>query len=390
MGKSLVIGHVRGIEIKVHPSFLLVLPWTALNWGYFGGYGLVGVGFGLILMTLLFAFVVLHELGHCFAAMHFGIGVRDITLLPIGGVARIEQIPVSPAREIAIALAGPAVNFTIALLFAPPVILIAAANGFGNPLELLTFLTDISPTGFILYLFFTNVTLVLFNLLPAFPMDGGRVLRAFLSFFTARLTATRIAVIVGQIMAVAIAIFGVMIGAPSLILVAVFVVVAAYNEGAAVRVEDTLRKLTVGQFILWDMGGIRAEHPLPFALRGGPRDVAVVNADNRVVGMLWRHEVMQAINGGAIRHRTVRELMDEDATVAEVGDSVYDVQQRMIATGRWAIPVTEDGLYRGIFTSERFWHVYRNVTRRPWLDLRARTWRIIETIALRRTRFGNR
>jgi Zn-dependent protease len=390
VGRSLVVGQVRGIEIKIHPTFLLVLPWTALNWGYFGGYGLAGFGFGLILMTLLFAFVVLHELGHCFVALHYGIGVRDITLLPIGGVARIEQIPTSPGREIAIALAGPAVNFAIALLFTPPVLLIAAAHGFSNPLELLLFLTDITPTGFILYLFFTNVSLVLFNLLPAFPMDGGRLLRAFLCFFTTRLTATRIAVWVGQIFALAIAIFGIAIGAPTMVLVAIFVAYAAYTEGAAVRVEDTLRKLTVGQFILWDLGGVNENHSLPYALRGGPRDVAVVNDAGRVVGMLWRHEVMQALNGGASRFRTVRELMDTEATVADVSDSVYNVQQRMVATGRWAIPITEEGRYKGIFTSERFWHVYRNVSRRPWLDVRTRLWRAFETIAQRRTRFGSR
>lgn len=390
MGKSLVVGHVRGIEIKIHPTFLLVLPWTALNWGYFGGYGLAGVGFGLILMTLLFAFVVLHELGHCFVALHYGIGVRDITLLPIGGVARIEQLPTSPGREIAVALAGPAVNFAIALLFTPPVLLIAAAHGFSNPLELLLFLTDVTPTGFILYLFFTNVTLVLFNLLPAFPMDGGRILRAFLCFFTTRLTATRIAVWVGQILAMAIAVFGIAIGAPTMVLVSIFVAFAAYTEGAAVRVEDTLRKLTVGQFILWDLGGVNENHPLPYALRGGPRDVAVVNDAGRVVGMLWRHEVMQALNGGASRFRTVRELMDTGATVADVSDTVYNVQQRMVATGRWAIPITEEGRYKGIFTSERFWHVYRNVSRRPWLDFRTRLWRAFEAIAQRRTRVGSR
>lgn len=390
MGRSLVIGRVRGIEIKVHPTFLLVLPWVALNWGYFGGYGLVGIGFGLILMTLLFAFVVLHELGHCFVAMHYGIGVRDITLLPIGGVARIEQVPVEPTREIAIALAGPAVNLGIAALFAPPVVLIAYANRVTNPFELLVFLTDITPTGFILYLFFTNVMLVLFNLLPAFPMDGGRILRAFLSLFAARLTATRLAVLLGQLIGVALAVFGLMIQAPSLILVAVFVVVAAFIEGTAVRVEDTMRKLKVGQFILWDMGGVNEHHPLPYALRGGPRDVAVVNQDGRVLGMLWRHEVMQALNGGASRYRTVRELMDAEATIADVDDTVYDVQQRMVATGRWAIPITENGYYRGIFTSERFWHVYRHVTRRPWLDARLRLRRIYEAIAFRRARLGSR
>lgn len=91
VGRSLVIGRVRGIDIKVHPTFLLVLPWVALNWGYLGGYGVAGAGFGLVLVLILFAFVVLHELGHSLLALHYGVGVRDITLLPIGGVARIEQ-----------------------------------------------------------------------------------------------------------------------------------------------------------------------------------------------------------------------------------------------------------------------------------------------------------
>lgn len=392
MGKSLVIGNVRGIEIKVHPSFLLVIPWTIFNWGYLGDGGLIGVCFGLVLMVLLFAFVVLHELAHSYVALHYGIGVRDITILPIGGVARIEQIPTEPWREMAIAIAGPAVNLGIAALFAPPVVFIAAANRIAHPIELLGFLTEVSPTGFILYLFFANVMLVLFNLLPAFPMDGGRILRAALSLFTARLTATRIAVGLGQAIGVGLAAIGVGLRAPSLILVAIFVVVAAFIEATAVRVEDTMKKLQVGQFILWDLGGVNEHHPLPYALRGGPRDVAVVNDAHRVVGMLWRHEVMQALNGGHARNRTVRELMDREATVATMDDSVYDVQQRMIATGRWAIPVIESdtGLYRGIFTSERFWHVYRNVTHRPWLDARARLLRLAGTVGMRWARLNGR
>ncbi|MGN6672118.1 MAG: site-2 protease family protein, partial [Thermomicrobiales bacterium] len=307
MGRSLVIGRVRGIDIKVHPTFLLVLPWVALNWGYLGGYGVAGAGFGLVLVLILFAFVVLHELGHSLLALHYGVGVRDITLLPIGGVARIEQLPVDPWREIAIALAGPAVNFVIALLFFPPVLLIASAQGVSNPLELLPLLTDVTPLSFIIYLFFTNVMLVLFNLLPAFPMDGGRVLRAFLTFFAGRLTATRLAVALGQLLGLALAILALFARSPSLLLVAIFVVIAATTEGTAIRVEDTMRKLRVGQFILWDMGGVGEHHPLPYALRGGPRDGAVVSGAGGVVGMLWRHDVMQALNGGASRHRTVGE-----------------------------------------------------------------------------------
>lgn len=386
MGRSLVIGRVRGIEIKVHPTFLLVIPWVIVNWGYFGGYGPAGVAFGMVLVTLLFAFVLLHELGHSFVALHYGVGVRDITLLPIGGVARIEQLPTDPGREIAIALAGPAVNLGIAILFAPPVALIALGSGIAHPLELLPLLTDTSPSGFIVYLFFTNVTLVLFNLLPAFPMDGGRILRASLSFFTARLTATRLAVGLGQLLGVALIVLGIVSWTPSLILIAIFVIVAAFAEGTAVRVEDTMRTLKVGQFILWDMGGVGEHHPMTYALRGGPRDIVVVSPEGRVVGMLWRHELMQALNGGANRYRTVRELMDTAVATADVDDTVYSVQQRMVASGRWAMPVTENGFYRGIFTNDRFWHVYRHVSRRPWAEARARAQRVIGLLAARRAR----
>jgi CBS domain-containing protein len=302
--------------------------------------------------------------------------VRDITLLPIGGVARIEQIPVEPRREIAVALAGPAVNLAIALLFAPPVLWIGAARGAENPLQLLGIVTDLTPSGFIVYLFFTNVMLVLFNLLPAFPMDGGRVLRAVLSHFTGRLTATRVAVVLGQLIGAALCALGLGTRVPSLALVGAFIVAAAYVEGTAVRVEHTMRKLRVGQFILWDMGGIGEHHPLPYALRGGPRDVAVVRADGRVLGMLWRHELMQALNGGASRFRTVGELMDGEAIVADVDDTLYEVHRRMLASGRRALPVTENGYYRGIFTSDRYWHIYSHLARRPWLELRARLQRL--------------
>ena len=387
MGKSLVIGRIRGIEIKMHPTFLLVVPWVAYHWGYSGGYGLLGVLFGVALMVVLFTFVVLHELGHSFAALRYGVGVRDITLLPIGGVARIEQLPVEPGREIVIALAGPAVNLVLGLLFLPAILLITAARGADTPLELLSLLTDLTPSSFIVYLFVTNAMLVVFNLLPAFPMDGGRVLRAVLSYFTGRLTATRVAVALGQALGALLCIVGLATWGLSLVLVGLFIIAAAYIEATAVRVEHTLRKLRVGQFILWDLGGIGEHHPLLYALRGGPRDVAVVRADGRVLGMLWRHEVMQALNGGASRYRTVGELMDGEAMVADVDDTVYEAHRRMLASGRRALPVTENGYYRGIFTSDRYWHIYSHLARRPWLELRAR----LQRLALsRRVRLSGR
>jgi signal-transduction protein with cAMP-binding, CBS, and nucleotidyltransferase domain len=134
------------------------------------------------------------------------------------------------------------------------------------------------------------------------------------------------------------------------------------------------------------MGGIGEHHPLVYALRGGPRDIVVVSPEGRVVGMLWRHELMHTLNGGANRYRTVRELMDTDVVVADVDDTVYAVQQRMVELGRWAMPITENGYYRGIFTNDRFWHVYRHVSRRPWLELRGRFQRLVNALAAGRAR----
>jgi CBS domain-containing protein len=137
----------------------------------------------------------------------------------------------------------------------------------------------------------------------------------------------------------------------------VFVVAAAYAEGRVVRLEGSMRRLRVGQFAVWDRGGVAASDPLTYALRGGPRDVVVTDG-GRVVGIVWRHELLDVLNGGA-GNRTIGDVMDADVISVDVDDTVYDVQQQMHALNRWAMPVTEDGQYRGIFTADRFIHVYR-------------------------------
>ena len=179
MMRSFTVGQIQGIDVKVHPTFALVLVWVIWEWGNRSG-GVPTILFGLVLVGLVFACVLLHEVGHAAMAQHFGIKVHDITLVPIGGIARIEQNPSTGSSEILIALAGPAVNVAIAVALAPVLVLIGLVQGadtFG------TYLTEPSvaaPGGLILYLFATNIMLVLFNLLPAFPLDGGRVFRAAL------------------------------------------------------------------------------------------------------------------------------------------------------------------------------------------------------------------
>lgn len=347
--RSLTLGQIWGIDIRVHPSFGLVLLWAAYHWGVTGGGGFAAVLYGLILVGFVFLCVVLHELGHSIMAMQYGVRVQDITLLPIGGVARLENATLQPRQEVFIALAGPLVNVAILIALLPLIILYGVLNGYDS-------LIYTAPGRLLFYPFFINVMLVAFNLLPAFPMDGGRVLRAALSAFTGREQATRFAVALGQVLAVLLAIVGLWFGDYMLPLVSAFIIIAAYAEGRAVKLESAMRRLRVGQFALWDMGGISAHHPLTYALRGGPRDVVVTDG-SLVIGMLWRHQLLPGLNGGA--GRTVADVMDRNVVTVDVDDSVFDVQQRMHETNRWAMPVTEAGQYRGIFTADRFVHVYR-------------------------------
>jgi len=361
MMRSLTVGQIHGIDVKVHPTFGLVLLWVVYEWGGKTG-GLGAVAFGLVLMTLVFACVVLHELGHAVMAQHFNIRVHDITLVPIGGVARIEQNPTVPASEILIAVAGPAVNVAIAVALAPVVILVGLVGGFDVLGTYLVEPTLAAPAGLLIYLLAMNIMLVLFNLLPAFPLDGGRVLRATLLRYTDRERATSIAVVIAQVMALLLAAVGVWLKDFGLPVIAVFILVGAWAESRAVRVEMAMHRLRVGQFALWDHGGVSPAQPLTRALTGGPRD-QVVTQSGKVIGMLWRHTLLHALNGGG--DRRVGDIMDTEIPIVDVNDSLFVVQQRMNELNRWAIAVTEDGLYRGIFTAERFAHIYRQLTNPP-------------------------
>jgi len=222
MRRSWKLGRIAGIDLSVHWSFVLLLLWVLLSSLTAGGlHRAVGE---TLFVLLLFGCVVLHELGHALAARGFGIPTHGITLLPIGGVAQLETIPRHPWQELAIAVAGPAVNVVIAGVLLP---LVIALYGLGQ----------ITPWGligggFVARLLLVNVVLVLFNLIPAFPMDGGRVLRSILAILVADYTtATRWAVRVGQVVAGLLAVAAVLLlQNPMLLLIAVFVFFAAEAE----------------------------------------------------------------------------------------------------------------------------------------------------------------
>jgi Zn-dependent protease len=228
MRSSLKVASIFGIEVRIHLTFLLFLVWIWFS--YYQVAGFAGAVQGVLFILALFACVLLHEFGHAFAARGFGIETPDITLLPIGGVARLSRIPDKPWQELVVAIAGPLVNVVIAgvLIF---VIHTSATleqiEYLENPrVELLAKLASV------------NVMLVLFNLIPAFPMDGGRVLRALLAMAMPYARATQIAAWIGQGLAVVFGIFGIF-GNPLLIFIAFFIFVGAQQEVAMARWKES-------------------------------------------------------------------------------------------------------------------------------------------------------
>jgi Zn-dependent protease/CBS domain-containing protein len=359
--KSLTIGRIQGIDIKLHPSFLLIALWVIYHWGFRQDYGIAGTVYGLVLVLAIFCLVLLHELGHSMMAHEYGLRVRDITLVPFGGVARIEQMPSRPRAEAMISVAGPLVNLAIALLLLPLLLMVGLASGNSSLQDFAQFgLGDVSLTGFLFYLFLANLTLAIFNLLPAFPMDGGRILRAGVTPFIGRQGATTVAVAIGVTLGVLIGILGLVSGEYLIVLVMAFVILAAFAEGRSVRLEESMRRLRVGQFAVWDRGGVSPDDPIAMALRQGARDLAVTD-NGRLVGMVWRQQLVDAMSHGGLQRR-ISEIMDRHYVAMSSDTSVHDAQRIMSDSSQWTIPVADNEMYRGLFTADRLVHVQRHLT----------------------------
>ena len=243
MGNAFKLFAVKGIDIKVHITFPLILIWAAIQFGVLAGAGWTGALFGVIVVTLLFVIVTLHELGHSFAALRYNVPVQDIILLPIGGVAQLKRIPENPIQEFVIAVAGPAVNFVLAILLA--LIMIPLGISFENPATLLNNLDSITLTNVFNFVFIYNLFLALFNLIPAFPLDGGRIFRALLALRLPYPRATSIAVSVGRTFAFLLGLYGFLGGGFFLIILAIFIYIGAGQEGTMVQVRSILRGVRV-------------------------------------------------------------------------------------------------------------------------------------------------
>jgi Zn-dependent protease len=277
------IGRAFGIGIYIHWTFLLLLGFVAFQgWGGEGGSGPLHTA---ALLILLFTCVVLHELGHALMARRFGVGTRDITLYPIGGVARLERMPENPWEELCIAVAGPAVNVVIVALLLIPLFLMMGVGASGDLLQ-------VGRGNLLVDIILGNVVLVLFNILPAFPMDGGRVLRALLIKPFGRLQATRIATTVGAGFAFLFALVAILNTNPILMVLGFFVFMAGQQELAFVRFQANRNKRSAMPLLpltpeILDVEPVAVQHAFNGAVWDQNHRVWVLWQDGRPVRTFW-------------------------------------------------------------------------------------------------------
>jgi stage IV sporulation protein FB len=352
MSWSIPLLRVWGIEIKVHVTFALILVWAVYSWGIVTGAGLQGALFGVVATLLLFVCVTLHELGHAFQALRYGIEVEDITLLPIGGVARL-QVPDNARQELAIAVAGPAVNVAIAAVL----IVIGAFTGtpvVEDPSAVSTAMGRANWGALLPYLTVANIGLVLFNAIPAFPLDGGRVLRALLALRLDYARATAIAVAIGQGLALLLGLVGFVGGNYFLIVIAIFVWFGASQEGEQVALRQALGGATVGQAMTQRPQVLSATDPLGRAveltLSTAQADFPVVDAGGRVVGLLALDDLLRGLRDQPAA--PVGEAMRHQFPVARPEESVAAAQGQLDEGRVRALPVVQsDGRLAGLLTA---------------------------------------
>jgi Zn-dependent protease len=300
---------------------------------------------GIVFMLALFGSVLLHEFGHALTAKAFGIGTRDITLLPIGGISRIEKVPDKPRQELAVALAGPAVNVLIAgLLF-----LYLVVTNTWIPLDQLSLMRG----SLIERVLLANISLLFFNLLPAFPMDGGRALRALLACCVNYGQATLIAAGVGQVFAVIFGFIGLLMN-PLLVLIAVFVWFGASQEAAATLMKLSIAGIPVHKVMLRDFQTLREDNMLARAvdliLAGSQHDFPVLDG-NRIIGLLTRTDLITALSKHGPEF-SVGDAMRRDYRTIDASDPLEGVFMQLAESQEYAIPVTQAGRLVGLLTSD--------------------------------------
>ncbi len=344
MSYSLTIGQLFGTAVRLHVTFLLfLLAIGGVTWAQGGpGAAVATVAF----VSLLFTCVVLHEFGHIIAARRYGVHTPDVILLPIGGVARMTRMLNVPRQEIVVALAGPAVNVVIAAA------LFVALGGLPGPTE------TMEPTiaGFAGRLLYANVLLVLFNLIPAFPMDGGRVLRALLSLWRGPVQGTRIATLIGRGFAVLFGLVGLFSGNIVLILIGAFIFFAASSEGAAAKLGASLAGVRNGEAMMTRFARLGRDSCLGDAvtcrLRTGQSVIPICDREGSLAGALSRRTIYASLARQGARTPVV-EVMTTDIPVVPVHGDLAETA-RLLQEANWPAIAVVDAADRlvGLVTRE--------------------------------------
>lgn len=350
---KLYLGRVAGIQLFIHWTFLILIGWILLVYLRAGspwGEALGGVGF----ILAIFACVVLHELGHALAARRFGIGTRHIVLLPIGGVASLERMPEKPRQELIVALAGPAVNVVIVILLFT---LLYLTDGFPRVEEVIKIDEGegwaIGTQYFGFNLMMVNVILTLFNMIPAFPMDGGRVLRALLSFPMGRVRATNVAARIGQLLAIGF-VFAGFYGNFFLIFIGIFVFLGAGGEANHENTKALLTGYLVGDVLMTKYIRVTPHDTLGDVtqiLLDGQDQEFLVEEEGNIVGVLTPKSLLKGLSEHG-KEAPVTKAMQRDFLTLRTDMPLMEVYQTMLAQNYSIGPVYEAGRLVGILDRE--------------------------------------
>lgn len=339
------IGKYAGIDVYIHLTFFLLLLWVAfMHW--MRGAGAGGMFAGILFILAIFACVTLHEFGHALAARHFDIKTRDIILLPIGGVARLERMPRKPVQEIYVALAGPAVNLVIAgLLF----IWLHLTSSFA-PISDLTVVSG----PLLERLMVVNLFLLGFNLIPAFPMDGGRVLRALLAMRKSFTRATQQAAHIGQGFALLFGLAGLLSGNPMLVFIALFVWIGAAQEAGTTHMSAAVRGIPVSEAMVKDFKRLdhddRLEKVINLTVAGTQNDYPVMR-DGQVVGILNQTDLITALRSHGEQGQ-VAEVMQQSFATIDADEMLENAFQKLADCQCHTLPVFNGERLVGLLTMD--------------------------------------
>jgi Zn-dependent protease/predicted transcriptional regulator len=345
MKGSLYIGKVSGIKIFIHWTFTLLIFWIVFS-GLARGRNVQEILLSLGFILSIFACVVLHELGHALTAKRFNFKTKDIILLPIGGLARMEGLPDKPLQELLVAIMGPVVNIIISLLL----FIVLKLNG--NFPSLITDV-DITKNNFLFQLYSINIFLALFNLIPAFPMDGGRILRALLAMKLPRVKATQIAAYIGQFIA-ALFVFTGFFFNPFLVFIGLFVFIGAWSEANLEKTRVQLNNIKVGDVLMHNFSILSRQDPLSKAVSimlDTQEHSFIVKSDGEVEGTLSKKEILEGLAkyGNEV---PIEQVMKREVTFLKENDKISEVMQKFPDDTRALIPVIEEEKVVGVINME--------------------------------------